>query len=149
MLQPAIYKQLEEYYTSFNAISNLYAMWAKEKGISYHTLFTLYALYHSDAGCGQRSICDEWLIPKQTLNSILKALEKDGYLTYRVCPEDRRNKIVMLSKAGMEYAGPILEELYQLEVFVLGKMDESLTRQMIDCNNQYFKNLKEAMMEGK
>lgn len=144
-----IYKKLAEYYTSFNAINNLYSMWAKEKGLSYHTLFTLYAIYHSEGGCCQRIICEDWLIPKQTVSGVLKALEEAGYICCRALPQDRRNKLITFTDAGMEYAKPILEELYQLEKSVLEKMGEAMTQQMIEGNKIFYEKLREMVMEEK
>lgn len=139
---------LEQYYTAFNATNHLYSVWAKHRGLTYHTLFTLYAIFYSGAkGCCQQEICEEWMIPKQTVHSVLKTLEQEGYLHYRVNPEDRRNKIITLTEAGLRYAQPILQELGRLEETVLSKMGEELTRQMLDSTRAFCEKLKETLSE--
>ena len=146
-MEPTIQEQLREYYMSFNATNSLYSTWAKRHGLSYYTLFTLYAIYYSDGECYQRTICDEWLMPKQTVNSILKSLEKEAYITYEVKETDKRNKKILLTKKGREYAKPILDALYQLEKTVLEKIDPKTRKQLIDDNNLFYHKLKETVME--
>ena len=40
---------------------------------------TLYAL-DQDEGCTQKEIAKTWLIPKQTVNTVVKELERQGFL---------------------------------------------------------------------
>ena len=56
----------------------LYGEWAKAHGMSYNTVMTLYALAQA-RGCTQKQIAEEWLIPKQTVNTIVKELERQGF----------------------------------------------------------------------
>ena len=57
----------------------LYAAVSKRHGLSYHTAMTLYAL-DQDEGCTQKEIAKTWLIPKQTVNTVVKELERQGFL---------------------------------------------------------------------
>ena len=57
----------------------LYAAVSKRHGLSYHTAMTLYAL-DQDEGCTQKEIAKTWLIPKQTVNTVVKELERQGYI---------------------------------------------------------------------
>lgn len=146
-MEPTIQEQLHEYYMSFNATNSLYSTWAKQHGLSYYTLFTLYAIYYSDGDCYQRSICDEWLMPKQTVNSILKLLEKESYITYEVNEADKRNKKILFTEKGRAYAKPILDALYHLEKTVLEKIDPMTRQQLIDNNTLFYHKLKETLLE--
>lgn len=139
--------QLKETYISWNAINGLYAVWAKKKGMTSHTLFTLYAVYHDKENCCQSKICDEWFMPKQTVNSILKELERKDYIFYKTDAKDKRNKIIQLTDAGLAYAECILSELYELEVSVLDKMGSEHRQNMIDGNNLFYKLLKKEILE--
>ena len=145
MLQEEIRKHLDQYYTILNATNNLYSAWAKQKGLSYHTLLVLYALCRSGSGCRQSDICNDWMIPKQTVNSVLKSLEARGYVSYQVQPEDRRNKRVLLTPAGLAYAQPILEDLYRLEASALAEMPPETLRQIIDNDRQFYDGLKKQI----
>ncbi|MEI3362771.1 MAG: helix-turn-helix domain-containing protein [Oscillospiraceae bacterium] len=60
----------------------LYAAVSKRHGLSYHTAMTLYAL-DQDEGCTQKEIAKTWLIPKQTVNTVVKELERQGYVFFQ------------------------------------------------------------------
>ncbi|MEG1559926.1 MAG: MarR family transcriptional regulator [Clostridia bacterium] len=140
-------KQLKETYISWNSINGLYSTWAKKRGVNAHTLFTLYAIYNDRDNCCQSKICDEWFMPKQTVSSILKELERKGCIFYESDANDRRNKIIKLTDSGLSYADGILGKLYGIEVSVLDKMGSELRQNMIDANNLFYKLLKEEMVE--
>lgn len=142
-------RQLREYYTSFNATGNLYSGWAKQHGLSYHTLFTLYAIYYGGGSCTQKQICEEWLIPKQTVSSILKALERRGYVRCEVQPEDRRNKNILLTPAGAAYAKTVLEELDKMEKRVARRLGKNTMQQIVDCNKAFYEELRKEIPEEK
>lgn len=143
-----IEKQLKETYISWNAINGLYSAWAKKMDMTSHSLFTLYAIYNDREQCCLSKICGEWFMPKQTVSSILKELERKGYIFYEQSPTDKRNKIIKLTDTGVAYADGILGELYELEVSVLNKMGSEQRQNMIDGNNLFYQLLKQEMSGG-
>ena len=122
MNQTDFHRTLEEYYAIFIKINGLYSAFARERGLSYHALFILYAIYHSGDGCTPTEISNRWLIPKQTVNSVLRSFDQRGFVRYETCPRDRRGKQISLTPAGREYARPLLEGLYAAETAALEKM---------------------------
>lgn len=145
-MNPAdFHETLEEFYTVFIKINNLYSAFAKQKGMSYHALFVLYSIYHSEEGCSPSDICDKWLIPKQTVTSVLRTFDENGFVCYRTSDQDRRNKILSLSEKGTAYAKPILEDLYRLETAVFEKMGLSLVQQLVEGNRAFQKNMEEVL----
>ena len=70
-----IRQQMEIINTCNCRITELYGEWAKQHGMSYHAMITLYAL-NQDRKCTQKQIAEEWLIPKQTVNTVVKELER-------------------------------------------------------------------------
>lgn len=139
---------LDAYYASFITINNLYSSWAKEKGLSYHALFILHSIYHSANGCSAKEICEKWLIPKQTVNSVLRIFDQHGYVCYQVQTQDRRNKMITLTEQGIEYAKPILDGLYRLETAALETMGAELVSQLIECNQRYQEKFAEAVADN-
>ena len=89
----------------------LYAAVSKRHGLSYHTAMTLYAL-DQDEGCTQKEIAKTWLIPKQTVNTVVKELERQGYVFFQT---GKKEKQVRFTEAGRAFAGPCLQELYEIE----------------------------------
>ena len=61
-------------------------------------------------------------IPKQTVHTILKDLEKKGYVTFTDMPSNRRQRIISLTDIGNKYANQIAKELYEQDFRVLEKM---------------------------
>ena len=75
----------------------LYAAVSKRHGLSYHTAMTLYAL-DQDEGCTQKEIAKTWLIPKQTVNTVVKELERQGYVFFQT---GKKEKQVRFTEAAM------------------------------------------------
>ena len=139
---------IKEYYSFWSKINNLYGKWAKEHDLSYHSLFVLYAIWDSkDNICTQKKICDDWLFPKQNVNSILKKFEEKNYILLQSLSKDKRHKEILLTDEGRHYADKIFVELYNLEEKVMKHMGET-NRNNMTKNNTLFLNLfKEAMDE--
>lgn len=130
--------------SSMCRVNALYGEWAKQNGISFNKMMTIYALNHNqDTGCTQKQICDEWLIPKQTINTIIKKLEKDGYIVFE--KGINKSKIIWFTEAGREYAQTILKDLYTIEEKVIKKMGKEKVNMFLQSNFVYEKALKEVI----
>ena len=69
-------KSLEKYYNLWQETTILYERWARLHGLTYNSLTVLIAVADRRRGtCTQKSICREWALPKQTVNTILKDLK--------------------------------------------------------------------------
>ena len=75
-------QQMKELCSCLCRQDELYATLARRHGMSFHTALTLYAL-DQDGGCTQKQIAENWLIPKQTVNTVVKDLERRGYVSLR------------------------------------------------------------------
>ena len=100
----------------------MYAEWAKAHGISVSCLLTLTAIDEGSEDCTQKKISQRWLIPKQTVNMILKDFENKKLVELFPMQGDKRNKRIQFTAAGREYADTILSELRKVELFVIQKM---------------------------
>ena len=124
----------------------LYAAWSKKHGISYHELLVLYTI--RDQGfCTQKQICDNYLLPRQTINHVILDLRKRGLLI--LSPENcvGREKAFTLSKQGREYAGPLLKALNQIEGQTIGAFGRENIRAMVEKVFAYDCALQSAMEE--
>ncbi len=97
-----------------SAADGAYYRWAVQSGVTPHTLDLLYAL---DDGLphSQKQICEEWAIPKTTINTVVKACQTAGYITLAPMPGQPRQRQLCLTPAGLAYARQTLEELYIME----------------------------------
>lgn len=119
-----INEYMKIYYESWFRINNSYNVWAQRRGINYNTLFVLYEVYNNSINCTQRSICDNLLLPKQTVSTIMQKLEQQEYVYREINERDRRNKIVKLTVKGIDFASELLTELEKAEVEAYENLSE-------------------------
>ncbi len=135
--------KMEQLNTCICKMTELYRTWAKRHGMSYNTMMTLYALGQSRK-CTQKQIADEWLIPKQTVNTIIKELERLGYIRFEPLPGSKQ-KVVCLTESGRAYADSCLHELYEVEARALRSLGQPLTDIFIECNLAFVERLDEEV----
>ena len=106
-------KLIRELMIAVNVIDGIYANIARKMGIKENTLALMYALDDGKAH-SQIEISREWMIPKTTLNTIVKECVQDGYVELSVV-EHSKEKSIRLTAQGRKFAGTILKPLYQIE----------------------------------
>lgn len=99
---------------SINKIDELYERVQRKVGAKGNTVWVLYALDDGKPH-SQKQIYEEWLIPKTTLNTIVKELESDGYVRLEIIPGQRREMNIYLTETGKKYARQVLDSFYQAE----------------------------------
>ena len=127
-------------------IDHIYHEWAKSHGISYNVLAVLYTAYKNE-NCSQKNVCEEWYVPKQTVNTICRDLIKLGIITQVHNPEDRRKICIRLTEKGKEFAESVVTDLLEIERRVLARMGNdnklqllSLYRDFVDSIEIEFEN---------
>lgn len=125
-------EQLNRYYAVWRENNLVYEEWAKAHGLSETGLWVLRAIYYDKESCTQKKISEQWVIPKQTVNMILKDFEKKGFVGFIPVQEDRRNKKIFLTDAGKKYADSVISELKELELAVIGEMGIERIKQIND-----------------
>ncbi len=119
----------KRYYTLWRESNLMYEEWAKEQGLSMNGYMILYSFYDETEAPTQKSISKKWMIPKQTVNTILKDYMKKGYIDAVSMPEDKRNKILRLTEAGKAYADQIIGKLQEKELFIMQELGiENMTK---------------------
>lgn len=98
---------------AINAIDGTYDLIAKKIGIKENTLALLYALDDGEPH-SQKVVCEEWMIPKTTINTIVRECIDQGYV-YLHANQRKKEKEICLTERGREYARRILEQVYELE----------------------------------
>ena len=82
--------EIRDVMISINVITGIYSLMAKKIGIKENTLTLLYALDDGKTH-SQIEISREWLIPKTTLNTIVKECVATGLV--ELVPEEHSGKI--------------------------------------------------------
>ena len=91
-----------------------YYRWARQSKVTLHTLDVLYALDDGQPH-SQKQVCEEWALPKTTVNTVVNACRKAGYITLEDMPDQPRQRRLCLTEAGRAYARETLAELHELE----------------------------------
>ena len=96
-----------------NALDGIYAMAAKELQMKENTLKLLYAL---DDGRehSQADISRKWMIPKTTLNTIVKECIQRGIITLAPGTQNKE-KPICLTEKGRVYTRKNLNRIYECE----------------------------------
>ena len=141
-----IRQQMEQLCACFCRQEELYSEWAKAHGMSYNEVMALYAL---DLGRAytQKQICEEWLIPKQTLNTIVKDLERKGCVCIESLP-GKREKTVRFTERGHAYAWEHLRELYQMEERAMAALDGDMRRAVVEGAQRFTEAFAQEVRRG-
>ena len=90
---------INEYNQLHKACDMLYRSVAARAGISDCAFWILYIVQNTKGICKQSDICENVSMSRQTVNSALKKLEKDGYLTLTKI-EGKMGKAIRLTEQG-------------------------------------------------
>ncbi len=107
------YEMLRRLMLATNKIDGVYYLLARHYGVNENTLAFIYAL---DDGRphSQKEISEVWLIPRTTINSIVKNMLKEGYITFDGEPHTKE-KAIILTEKGRAYADRLLKGIYRAE----------------------------------
>lgn len=147
-MQEELHAQLQAYYAYYHKSNYLYEQWAKKHQLSFHALFVLSALWENRENCNQKYISEKWMIPKQTINTILKNFQKQNWIALESMPSDKRNKKITLTPSGQAHAEKIIGALTCLEESVLKQMQPQDRAAMIRCNELFLSLFQDAMKHG-
>ena len=107
-------KFVNDFYSVWSRGTSLYVSWATKHGISYTTLSILYALMNYESTT-QREICEFYGLPKQTVNNCIRQLESNKYVQLVTNAKDKREKNIVFTKSGRDFANDTLTPLFKIE----------------------------------
>lgn len=121
-------------------VDSFYNEFAKQSNVSSTLLWVLYALNDGKLHT-QIEISNEWELPKTTVNTVIKDIQKNRYVELIPIKGKRREMYIVLTEAGKEYADSLLSDLYHKEKEVY-KMLSSEECEIITVLEKIAKNLK-------
>lgn len=98
-------------------IDSFYDDFAKQSNVSSALLWVLYALNDRKPHT-QIEISHDWELPKTTINTVIKEIQKEGYVELVPIKGKRREMAIVLTESGKVFADNILSELYKKEAEV-------------------------------
>ena len=88
------------------------------------SLFVLLYMCAESEGLSQKEICDEWFIPRTTLNTTVKEQEAKGHV--ELVPCGNKQKLVKLTERGRAYAEELLGPLLDAEECASACIEDTL-----------------------
>lgn len=136
MKKQLTYELLKNYNKAFKEQDDVYHDIAKKLQISDCAFWIFYMLRFCENPITQKELCDMQSIPKQTVNSALKKLEREGYLSLD-CEGNKRNKYIHLTPKGLAFARANIDSVIELEVKALAAFTESEQQDFIRLYQKY------------
>ena len=138
--------QISQYCSYLQEWNASYEEYAKLMGLSVTSLSILNAICGMEK-CTQKRLCERCFLPKQTVNAVITAFYKKGWLRLEELPEDRRNKTIHLTEAGRQEAERILEPVRKSEQRAMGGLTAEEREILLSATRRYVIGCKEAIKE--
>lgn len=130
-------------------LNDIYHSYAAGVHLSNSVLWILYILWTEGEGLTQRDICDTWFYSRQTINSCLKHLEKEGYICLAPVEGNRKSKQVLFTKEGRDFAGKIIPPLLDAENASLERMTPEEQEALITLSQKRTEYLRAELFHNK
>ncbi|WP_164131084.1 MarR family winged helix-turn-helix transcriptional regulator [Sharpea azabuensis] len=95
-------------------VDSFYDEFAKQSNVSSSLLWVLYALNDGNSHT-QIEISNDWELPKTTVNTVIKDIQKQGYVDLVPIKGKRREMSIVLTESGKAFADNVLSDLYRKE----------------------------------
>lgn len=126
--------------------NEIYRNAAKKFGLSESVMWIVYFLRESGGSLTQRDICACMNQPKQTTNSALKQMERNGLITM-TDGEDRRCRTVALTKMGNELAQRTVDKIIDAENYTMDQLSAQEQEQLMALFRKFNNILKKKIGE--
>lgn len=136
---------LKEYNRIYKESNNIYHDIALRLKLSDSAFDIFYAICVLGDGCLQRDICSLSATSKQTINSSIRKLERDGYITLK--RGKGRQMHIFLTDTGDELVRERIVPVIEIESRTFDAMTEEEGRELLRLSKKYTEILKESVKE--
>lgn len=148
MEQGLVVKEFNQLYKEFDVLWHELAL---SIGVSDSALEILYSIYVLGNGCMQKDICKMSFARKQTINSSIQKLEKDGMLSME--RGKRREMHICLTEKGQKFVTENIAPVVNMENKVFEEMAPEESNELLRLTKKYLENyrnkVKELIQESK
>ena len=95
-------------------VDSFYDEFAKKSNVSSALLWVLYALNDGNSHT-QIEISNDWELPKTTVNTVIKEIQKNGYVDLIPIKGKRRVMSIVLTESGQQSVDMVRADLYKKE----------------------------------
>lgn len=137
--------KVKDFCTAWQTLGMIYEDYARKPGVSYNSLYILSAISQTE-NCTQKQICEKTLLPKQTVNNVVTAYYKRGYVDLYELPENRRIKVIRLTENGRQYADELLPRIHQSNIKAMEILSQDEQEALINLTNKYASAFRKEML---
>ena len=130
-----LYAALEQVNQFYRESNGIYHEISVALNMTDTTFYIFYALSETDRPLDQRQLCADWNLPKQTVNSAVAALVKQGLVYLE--PGKGRSKYIRLTDAGKEIVRKKIDPIRQMECRALQQMEPEERRRFLELMARY------------
>jgi DNA-binding MarR family transcriptional regulator len=134
-MSPIQSQQLREYNRLFKEMDDLYHELALRAGLSDSAFDILYTLCITGDGCLQKDICTFSFLSKQTINSSIRKLEREGLI--RLTPGKGRDTHIVLTPAGKQVIQDKIIPVAQMEERAFGQIPPQQQQELLRLTQAY------------
>lgn len=109
---PSNREKIRRLMIAIEQIDQAYYKAVRTLGIKDNAFVLFYAIADGQV-YSQKRICEEWSVPRTTLNTIVQEYVAKGYL--RLVTTGHKEKEIILTEAGKTFANKILTSIFQAE----------------------------------
>ena len=117
-------------------LRGLYSAWAKELGISYNELLVYYTL-REYGFCTQKQVCDNYLLPRQTINHLIQTMHQNGLLAIDESLGKGKEKAFILTEKGQKKAAPVFASLDRVEDLAIQDMGAEKMKELVSLLTEH------------
>ena len=136
---------LKEYTHIYKETNRIYHDIALKLKLSDSAFDILYAVCQLGDGCLQRDICSLSATSKQTINSSIRKLEREGHIILK--PGKGRQMHIFLTETGMELAKERIFPVIEIENKVFDSLTEEESRELLRLSRKYIEILEKNAKE--
>lgn len=137
-------EQLEIFNRLWKEQDDIWEMAAKRSGLSTAAFWILYILIiNKEKTITQTDLCENWYLPKQTVNSAVKKMKEDGLLAL-VSEKGKGNvKYLTITEKGNEFAKQAILPLVEADILAFSSFKEEERELLLSLMQRQVNTLKE------
>lgn len=128
-------KIMNEYDRIMKRQDDLYHDYASKFGLSDISFWILYVLCESDKVYTQNQIADLWHFPRQSINSAVSSLAKQGYISLEKLSAGN-SKAIKLTEDGRDFCGRVIDPVFELEERAALKMTDEERKMFVKLSER-------------
>lgn len=128
-------REIKEFNCLYKELDDLYHEAALAAGISDSAFIIFYAIIDLGDGCLQKDIADRFCISRQTINSSVKKLEAENYLTLK--HGKKRDMHLFLTPRGQKFVAEKIAPVVEAENNAFASMTPEDAREFLRLTRKY------------